>query len=116
MLEHFNDWPRVELQLYYDATSYNPATGEVERGYKKGNKIEAFAYQASAMQGAISDKIVDQSDLVVVYEKMVDKESLVNFNGEWYQVISPDDVLFQGEVITFGLKRTEKPEVVSVDE
>lgn len=111
MLEYFDDIDRKEVEIYLDATSYNPATGQVESGYKFDKEISAFVFQSTAMQGAISDKIVDQSDYIVVYENEIPKSALMYFNKEWYQVVGADDVLFQDCVWTYGLKRTEKPEV-----
>ncbi len=113
MLQYFEDWTRVELSLYEDATSYNPTTGQVESGYKENGTIKAFVFQSSAMQGVVSDKIVDQSDYIVVYENEIPKTALMYFNKEWYQVVGADDVLFQDCVWVYGLKRTEKPEVTN---
>jgi hypothetical protein len=113
VLEHFNDWDRVELQLYEDATSYNPATGQVESGYILGRAIDAFVFQSNSMQGVVSDKIVDQSDYVVVYETAISETAIVFFNDGYFQVVGVDNILFQNEVWVFGLKRTEKPNVVS---
>jgi hypothetical protein len=113
VLEYFDDIDRKEVEIYLDATSYNPATGQVESGYKFDKGISAFVFQSTAMQGAISDKIVDQSDYIVVYEHEIPKTALMYFNKEWYQVVGADDVLFQDCVWVYGLKRTEKPEVTN---
>jgi hypothetical protein len=112
MLEYFDDFDRVALDIYLDATSYNPATGQVESGYQFSETINAFVYQASAMQGAVSDRIVDQSELVGLYEGVVDKTAVILFAEEWYEVVGTDNVLQQDEVFVFGLKRTEKPNIV----
>ena len=112
MLEYFDDFDRVALDIYLDATSYNPATGQVESGYQFSETVSAFVYQASAMQGAVSDRIVDQSELVGLYESAVDKKAVLLFGDEWYEVVGTDNVLQQDEVFVFGLKRTEKPSII----
>ena len=53
MLEHFDDWDR-ELQLYYDATSYNPATGQA--GYILRRSLLTLCFQSTSMQGVVSTK------------------------------------------------------------
>jgi hypothetical protein len=112
MLEYFDDFDRVALDIYSDATAYNPATGQVTSGYQLSETIKAFVYQASAMQGAVSDRIVDQSELVGLYEGDVSRDALIYFGEEWYQVVGTDNILQQDDVFVFGLKRTEKPNVI----
>ena len=102
----------VALDIYSDATAYNPATGQVTSGYQLSETIKAFVYQASAMQGAVSDRIVDQSELVGLYEGDVSRDALIYFGEEWYQVVGTDNILQQDDVFVFGLKRTEKPNVI----
>ena len=112
MLEYFDDLDRKEIELYEYIKSYNPATGSTESGYKFDKEISAFVFQSTAMQGAISDKIIDQSEYVVVFETAIAKTGVVYFNKEWYQIVGADDVLFQDCVWVYGLKRTERPAVL----
>ena len=114
MLEHFRDWKRTELTLYYSDSVYNPTTGQYSRGYVKRGDIQAFVYQSSSMQGLVADKIIDQSDYVGVYEDEVVRTDIAKMGDEYFEVVGPDNVMFQDSVWTFGLKRTEKPDIVEV--
>ena len=109
ILQYFDDFDQVDVVLYYEATSYNPATGKVERSYTKRGDYLMWVYQASAMQSLVSDKIIDQSDLVAIGGELIDKADVAKVGDEYYNVVSPDDILHQGEVFVAGLKRTEKP-------
>lgn len=113
MLEHFSDWKRTALTLYYSSATYNPNTGKVEKGYKIRGEIKAFVYQSSAMQGLVSDKIIDQSDFVGVYEQAVDTSDVAEIDGVFYELVGVDNVMFQDSVWTFGLKRTEMPDILT---
>lgn len=113
MLEHFRDWEQTELTLYFSDSGYNPVTGRADKSYKKREDILAWVFQSSSMQGMVSDKIIDQSDYVGIYEGPVEASDIAEMNGVFYEIIGPDNVLFQDCVYTFGLRRTEKPEITA---
>ena len=113
MLEHFKDWEQSTLTLYFSDASYNQATGRVEKSYKKREDIKAWVYQSSAMQGLVSDKVIDQSEYVAICEELVEASDVVYLNGVFYEIIGPENVMFQDGVWTFGLRRTEKPDITA---
>lgn len=113
MLENFYDFPQTGIDIYSETTTYDTSTGELKREYDLDETIQAWVWQAGRSQQLISDKIIDEADFIAVAEKTLPASGIAHFKDEYYQIISPDDVLMFGEVFVIGLKRTEKPAELS---
>ncbi len=111
LLDYFKtgEFPQQTIYVLKEQNSYNPVTGEMTTTWALDDSFECWVWQKSALQKYFSEKIIDELDLTVVSEVSVSKESIVFFDGEYYEVIYPDNILYANELFVIGLKRTEKP-------
>lgn len=111
ILDYFKtgDFPQQTIYVLKEQTTYDPVSGEMTTTWALDDSFDCWVWQKSSMQKYFSEKIIDELDLTIVSEISINKESIVYFNGEYFEVIYPDNVLYKSEMFVIGLKRTEKP-------
>lgn len=111
ILDYFKtgDFPQQTIYVLKEQTTYDPVSGEMTTTWALDDSFDCWVWQKSSMQKYFSEKIIDELDLTVVSEVGISKESIVYFNGEYFEVIYPDNIMHKSEMFVIGLKRTEKP-------
>lgn len=111
ILDYFKsgDFPRQTIYVLTEQNTYDPTSGTMTTSWALDDSFECWVWQKGALQKYFSEKIIDELDLTVVSEVGVAKESIVFFDGQYFEVIYPDDVMYGAKVFVIGLKRTEKP-------
>jgi len=75
--------------------------------------LSVFVFQTSQDQRYLISNISDQADYTIVCEASysIPKKSVVSFDSRYFEVLTPDEILFQSEIQTVGLREvTNKPD------
>jgi hypothetical protein len=111
ILDAFEDEMDQTVKIYSQSKGYNDVTGTSTSIPKLEVTVLAGYWTASSGEQFISDRFRALVDGVVVISPdtlnnyVINDSDTIVINNVTYNVVYSDDIMFQGEVITVGVKR-----------
>jgi hypothetical protein len=105
-LDAFADWDRKTVTV--NTPTYT-RPGGIRTVSWSSSDLSVFCFQTSQNQKYLDSNISDEADYTIVCESSysIPKASVVSFDSRYFEVLTPNNVLFQSEIQTIGMREVK---------